>query len=162
MDTDLTLRYRVAPSNFPYSNALLTYTPTITMEKGHRLFVLADVHFNGQCHKGVREAVLREAPVTFLWRNGEGTAAFEHWRRAGCRIDCVGMLNTGFNEFWEAYAYKVGNKARVMKKWAALPEEDRISAMVAIPHYKGFAQRRGIERVYPETYIDQRRWENEF
>lgn len=60
------------------------------------------------------------------------------------------------------YGYKVGNKPRVQKKWNALPEGERILALGAIPKYKRFAEGKHIDLVYPETYIDQRRWENEF
>ena len=60
------------------------------------------------------------------------------------------------------YGYKVGNKARVQKKWEKLPEGERVLAMASIARYRRFAEGKKIEMVYPETYIDQRRWENEF
>lgn len=51
---------------------------------------------------------------------------------------------------------------RVQKKWDRLPEGEKILALAAIPKYRRFYESKHIELAYPETYIDQRRWENEY
>lgn len=68
-----------------------------------------------------------------------------------------------FNEFWTTYDYKVGKKDRALALWAALPAEERAQALRAIPKYKYWlAQRPAIEKLYPETYLKQKRYQNEF
>lgn len=67
-----------------------------------------------------------------------------------------------FTIFWEAYAYKVGKKARAEKIWKALNDSDRVLAIEAIkPYDRWLSSKHNLEKVYPETYLSQRRWENE-
>lgn len=68
-----------------------------------------------------------------------------------------------FNAFYNAYAYKVGRKERAVKLWTALTEAERTACLRAIPRYNAWlAQRPSTERLYPETFLSQRRWENEY
>lgn len=78
----------------------------------------------------------------------------------GCEITCVDDTDTSFAGFWNAYNYKVGNKTRVAKKWQELPQEDRLLAIGFIRRYRNWCDRKKIEYCYPETYLNQRRWEN--
>jgi len=71
--------------------------------------------------------------------------------------------DTSFNGFWERYKYKVGNKKRAEKLWNLLTEKERLSALASIAKYDRFlATRQRMEKAYPETYLAQRRWENEY
>jgi hypothetical protein len=68
-----------------------------------------------------------------------------------------------FNMFWETYAYKIGNKDRAIKLWTALVESDRIKCLRSIRQYNQYLkQRPAMERLYPETYLKQERFRNEF
>jgi hypothetical protein len=67
-----------------------------------------------------------------------------------------------FVSFWDTYAYKIGKKDRAEKLWKQLNDEERTACMLAIPKYKKYIYGRTIEMVYPETFLNQRRWENEF
>lgn len=68
-----------------------------------------------------------------------------------------------FNVFWEQYAHKIGDKTRTMKLWTALTEADRIKCLRAIPKYhQWLRQRPSMERLYPETFLKQERFRNEF
>lgn len=68
-----------------------------------------------------------------------------------------------FNTFWEAYNYKVGKKERAIKLWLALSEADRTKALRSIPKYNWWlTKKQNMERLYPETYLNQRRFDNEF
>ncbi len=78
----------------------------------------------------------------------------------GCEILLVTKLDLSFAAFWENYNYKVGNKSRVLKKWNEMPNGDRILALGFIRRYKNWSDRKKIEHCYPETYLNQRRWEN--
>jgi hypothetical protein len=78
----------------------------------------------------------------------------------GCEVKQLTIVDLTFNAFWNQYNYKMGNKARVCKKWDELPEEDRIQALAFIRRYKNWCDRKKIEYCFPETYLNQRRWEN--
>lgn len=73
------------------------------------------------------------------------------------------LEDLSFDAFWKAYAYKIGKKARAEKLWELMSEGERTEALKAIPRYKRWlALRQTVEQLYPETYLSQRRWENEF
>jgi len=68
-----------------------------------------------------------------------------------------------FVVFWETYAYKIGDRTRTMKLWTALTEPDRIKCLRSIKQYNQFLQQKpSMERLYPETYLKQERFRNEF
>ncbi|RKR83209.1 hypothetical protein BDD43_3411 [Mucilaginibacter gracilis] len=67
-----------------------------------------------------------------------------------------------FKEFYDAYGYKVGNKGRAEKLFNALTHAERYLAMEGIARYKAWlAAHPRTDMLYPETYLSQRRWENE-
>lgn len=68
-----------------------------------------------------------------------------------------------FLVFWETYAHKIGDKTRTMKLWTALIEADRVKCLRAIPKYNQWLKLRpNMERLYPETFLKQERFRNEF
>ena len=67
-----------------------------------------------------------------------------------------------FEGFWNAYFYKVGSKGKAEGFWRKLSESDKISAINKIKEYDRYIVRTGVAKVYPERYLSQRRWENEF
>ncbi len=68
-----------------------------------------------------------------------------------------------FDRFWAEYNYKIGNKKRAKKLWSDLKESDKIKAFEAMPKYKQFLMlKNGIEKLYPETFLFQRRFENQY
>jgi hypothetical protein len=67
-----------------------------------------------------------------------------------------------FEGFWNAYTYKVGSKVNAEKHWNKLSEIDKIQAITKIKEYDRYIGRTGVAKIYPERYISQRRWENEF
>ena len=155
-ENKLQIRFSIEPSNFRSCAALLTYEPS----SSHRgTWILAEVSWSEGSSVGFKETTCREVPSYI--REPE-FHEFDHWRRAGCTIRQIEEAAPTFERFWNAYGYKVGNKARVQKKWEKLQEGERVLAMASIARYRRFAEGKKIELVYPETYIDQRRWENEF
>lgn len=153
----LTAKFSIEPSNFRGSAAVLEYDwlEGVTYE-------LRSITWSDGCVASVKLATVRECPVRIHYQKGVPVDGFAHWQRTGCKIEDVTNADYSFERFWGLYGYKVGNKPRVQKKWNALPEGERILALGAIPKYKRFAEGKHIDLVYPETYIDQRRWENEF
>lgn len=68
-----------------------------------------------------------------------------------------------FNAFWDAYAYKVGKRERAMKLWAGMSDADKTKCLRSIPRYNQWlASKFNMERLYPETYLHQARYNNEF
>lgn len=152
------IKFSIEPTRFRDRAIILSYRPTQVAEQ----YELVAVEWAEICPASIKKLWLAEIPVLINCRFGENIAEFSHWKQAGCEIKIVSRIDVTFDAFWNEYAYKVGNKSRVMKKWNALKEPERLLAIGAIPRYKRFADSKKIERVYPETYIDQRRWENEF
>ncbi len=69
-----------------------------------------------------------------------------------------------FDVFWEKYGYKIGGKTRVIKEWQALKDAEKAACLVAIPKYDRWLKMKDgrIEKLYPQTFLSQRRWENDF
>lgn len=68
-----------------------------------------------------------------------------------------------FAAFWAAYNYKMGNKSRAEATWNKLKIEDRNACMGKINQYKNWLKvNPSIAHLYAETFLSQRRWENEF
>lgn len=69
-------------------------------------------------------------------------------------------MNIDFDSFWNVYAYKVGNKARAKKLWDALSDANKQKALAWLPTYDQERKITGAAKLYPETYINQKRWNN--
>ncbi len=68
-----------------------------------------------------------------------------------------------FDSFWNRYAYKVGNKTQAKKLWEKLKDEEKTAVMKSIAKYENFLRNHpGQAKAYPTTFLNQRRWENEF
>lgn len=68
-----------------------------------------------------------------------------------------------FEAFWERYEYKVGNKKRAEKLWDQLPDSDKLKVFQNIPAYNYYLTTRPqMEKLYPETYLNQRRFESNY
>lgn len=73
------------------------------------------------------------------------------------------ITDLSFEKFWKDYDYKVGNKKAVERLWYRLSESDRIAVLDHLPKYRYHLQiNRGQAKAYPQTFINQRRWENEY
>lgn len=67
-----------------------------------------------------------------------------------------------FNAFWNAYSYKVGNKTRAEKLWNALKDTDKAKAFSYLKTYANYLLLNpSIQKLYPETYLSQKRFNNE-
>lgn len=68
-----------------------------------------------------------------------------------------------FTAFWNAYSYKMGDKKRAEKLWNALSDAERSQALQAVPQYEFWlAKRPTVEKAHATTWLNQRRFENEF
>ena len=66
-----------------------------------------------------------------------------------------------FERFWKSYAYKVGKMDRARKLWELLKEDDKVKALNYLTKYDLFLDKTGTNKLYPETYLNQKRWNNE-
>jgi len=68
-----------------------------------------------------------------------------------------------FGAFWDTYAYKVGNKLRTEKLWEKLSDVEKARVLKSIKIYDQFLDlKKNQEKAYPETYISQRRFDNNY
>lgn len=158
MLTDMEIRYSVKPSRVENSVAVISYA--LPDDRG--VARLVGIRWNGEAKSFFKQVSLQEVPTEIVYRSGEVPEQMKAWADVGCIIKDISSLDMSFGNFWERYGKKVGNKARVEKKWGNLTEEERIMAMGVIPRIRVYYERRHLELPYPETFIDQKRWGNLF
>ena len=79
----------------------------------------------------------------------------------GTEVKLIAMkLDYSFDDFWNAFNYKVGNKPRAEKIWKLLTPGERARIIDFIPKYHRYIMSKKIESTYPETFLNQRRWES--
>lgn len=71
-------------------------------------------------------------------------------------------LDLSFETFWKAFDYKVGSKPKAETLWNKLTDADKTLALQAIPKYKFYLKESGLACIYPERFISQERFKNEF
>lgn len=86
---------------------------------------------------------------------------------AALKIDKVQIFDAtvepSFSEFWDAFDNKMGKKNRTQHLFKQLTIAQKAMAMAAIKPYKLFLLHNpNIAPLYPETYLSQERWLNEF
>lgn len=65
-----------------------------------------------------------------------------------------------FDDFWNNYGYKVGNKPRAKRLWEKLPKKQKLNALAWLKTYESEIARTNVAKLYPETYLSQQRWKN--
>lgn len=141
----------------------VTYELESQREDGVMVLKLQGVRFLSTSEKGFKKVVLTHvAPQMWYKRGVEIEKMFPGWRKAGYVVKDITEFDASFERFWNLYGKKVGNKAGVEKKWGKLSWDERVMAMGCIPRMRRYYEQKGLDLPYPETYINQRRWENEF
>jgi hypothetical protein len=72
-----------------------------------------------------------------------------------------GEPDLSFESFYKAYNYAVGKK-NAQNAYKKLSKADKIKAIASIKAYEGFLFRKKIPKAYPATYLNQRRFDDEF
>lgn len=84
------------------------------------------------------------------------------WQKAIKNFEViVGKPNLDFTTFYNLYKYKVG-KLEAQRAWKKLNKADQLKAIKQIKAYEGFLRRKRIEKVHPATYLNKRRFDDEF
>lgn len=67
--------------------------------------------------------------------------------------------NISFDDFWNKFNNKVGNKPRAKKLWGLLSDVDQMAAFTYIETYNAHLRSNpSLTKLYPETYLSQERW----
>ena len=69
-------------------------------------------------------------------------------------------INIPFEDFWNLYDYKVGNKIKTQKNWESLKDEERLAIIKHLPLYVNSTPDKQF-RKHPLTYLNNRGWEDE-
>lgn len=155
-------RYSVEHVNFPGCVAVATYELPWKDEQYGWIAQLRTVSFNDKSgYKFVRPVLMRVPSVIHYQEYGI-PPEFKELQDERCVVKNTTETDLSFARFWGAYGYKVGNKATVEKKWNALKPEDRMLALQGIERQRRQSESHKTDMPYPQTYIDQRRWENVF
>jgi hypothetical protein len=83
------------------------------------------------------------------------------FKSKACTIKPIEM-DLSFDNFWDTYDYKVGNKKRAQKLWEKMSEAQKIKSFESLPGYNYYLMTRGIEKAYPETFLAQERYEVDY
>lgn len=75
------------------------------------------------------------------------------------KIDEV-PVDLSFDNFWKTYGNIAGKKKRCEALWEALNDAERSKCLNFIPIYKSQKSKDGTALAYPETYINNRNWDN--
>lgn len=133
-----------------------------TSSSGSRRILIG--YEDGLCREFSIEGSLSNTEIEFLmnefpWTEN-GLTRFEAITRG--KVTRIAMDLT-FAAFWNSYAYKVGNKGRTEKLWNTMNDVDKAAAMKSIPIYESFLSvKKNQDKVYPETFLSQRRFENNY
>ncbi len=65
-----------------------------------------------------------------------------------------------FEEFWDDYDKKVGNKTKLSRIWDKLSDDDRLKIKAYIPKYKASKPNKQY-RLNPEKFLIDKRWNDE-
>jgi hypothetical protein len=145
-------RFSVVPPGNPQNVVILSY---------NYVGKLVTITFSHDCTDAFIHTAKNEAPVKIIPRtNGQLPKQFDAWLNVNCHIKDISNFDLSFEKFWTTYNNKVGNIARVKKKWNSMPAIDRIMALGFVGRMRNYYDRQGIMFPYPETYLNQRRWEN--
>ena len=71
-----------------------------------------------------------------------------------------GVSAFSFDEFWDMYDLKQGDRDKIRKKWEKLRESERLAIMDYIPKYKQ-SQPNKQYRKRPETFLNNKGWNDE-
>lgn len=118
---------------------------------------------NGYCIAHQSECKMTDLTVDFYkirfpWKIGN---LVYYRQNKQFSVDII-KQDLSFATFWNTYSNKVGNKRRAEKLWEALSVNDKAKAMSYIVKYDNYLiGAMGVQKLYPETYLYQRRFDND-
>lgn len=155
-------RYSVEHPSWAGCVAVATYELPWHDEQNGWIAQLRSVTFNERSSYNFVRPVLLRVPSVIHYQEFGIPPEFKPLTDERCVVKNTTETDLSFVRFWGAYGYKVGNKATVERKWNALSGEDRLLALQGIERQRRHSESHKTDMPYPQTYIDQRRWENVF
>lgn len=152
------IKYSVRPTKVQNSVAVICYA--LPDDRG--VSRLLSIAWNGEAADYFKQATMREIPPTITYEAGKTPREMYMWVSVGCEIRDVSNIDLSFEKFWQVYGSKMGNKNDCKTKWNKLEITEKMLALGAIPRMQKYHTGRGIGIPFPETYLNQRRWENLF
>lgn len=74
-------------------------------------------------------------------------------------LEQVNVREESFNKFWDLYNKKAG-RTNCFKKWSKLSQKDIDKIFETLPNYLNYTKDTTFRKL-PETYLNQRVWEDE-
>ena len=136
-------------------------------------YLFTSITGNRKILMGYEDGLLRELSIEGSMSNSEIQFLMLHFPWIECGLKQFEEITRGkvtriemdlsFDTFWNAYAYKVGNKTRTEKLWDKLSGVDKAAVLRSIPIYDTFLViKKNQDKLYPETFLSQRRFENNY
>lgn len=69
-------------------------------------------------------------------------------------------VDLSFQNFWKTYGNYAGKKKKCEQLWEALNTTERSKCLNYLPIYKTQKSKDGTALAYPETYVNNRVWDN--
>jgi hypothetical protein len=122
---------------------------------------LKSIYLNDNCNGGFAIISIVESPIKITYEPGTIPPEFKKMQLSGCEVRDITTVDLSFEKFIDIYQYKRGNLVRAKKLHGKLSDHERILALGFIRKLKATYERERKEMPYPETYLSQKRWENE-
>lgn len=85
----------------------------------------------------------------------------EVWKARFTNVKVEMAKPYSFEDYWNAYGYKI-DKAKAQAEWNKLSEQERFLAVRGIKKYNAYLERTKTAKRYPERYLKNKSWENEY
>ncbi len=151
-----------APGSKSKNKTMLTLALTSKKFEGQILF---KYNLNGYLISFEVQAELDEAQLLYFYKLLPWTKSklYSMQSLPGNEITITEIpADLSFEVFWNRYNNKVGKKNKVKQIWENLPEATRVKVLVSITYYNQWLVKTGFAKCYPETYLNQERYENEY
>lgn len=109
------------------------------------------------------KAQLDEGQLTFVLKNlPRGYGDLVDFATKTKSTTTIIPQDLSFAVFWKKYDHKVGKKDRAEKLWNSYSETERANILKSISAYDAYLAKTNQNKAYPETYLSQKRHENEY
>lgn len=140
------------------------YIVTRPDEEGN--IISMTLEFDETGHQFLRSLQVVGTWEDIIWRNlwnypPLSEKAFLTWNYPGNKVEEV-PSDISFVKFWNDFGNKVGNKSAIEKQYNAHPDEEKIAMLKAIGPYKRYIQIMNYAQAMANTWMTQRRWENDY
>jgi len=123
-------------------------------------------HLNGFLKSVETEGIDHESQLKFIFWNDK--FPFPYVQSLINPLLKLNMFNVrqleddlSFDRFWEVYGYKVSRK-KAEKLWDKLSKAKRILVFLHLPKYESYLAKKGIEKAYPDTYLRNEKYNDEY